>query len=89
MPISPNKNKKRNFVSIYVIIIIMTTKIKEKEYKNLLELKRKLDEILKNVFIEKRKQITACDLLDLTRLKIKGGPKDLSQKARFYIYSRK
>ncbi len=67
----------------------MVTKIKEKEYKSLLKLKKKLDEILKNVVIEKRKQITAYELLDLTRLKIKGGPKDLSQKARFYIYSRK
>jgi hypothetical protein len=67
----------------------MTTKIKEKEYKNLLKLKRELDEILKNVFIEKRKQITAYELLDFIRLKIRGGPRDLSKKARFYIYSRK
>jgi hypothetical protein len=33
--------------------------------------------------------MTAYELLDLTRLKIKGGPKDLSQKVKFYIYSRK
>ncbi len=67
----------------------MVTKIKEKEYKNLLKLKKELDEILKNVVIEKRKQMTAYELLDLTRLKIKGGPGDLSKKGKFYIYSRK
>ena len=66
----------------------MAIKIKEKEYKNLIKLKKELDEILKNV-IEKKKQMTAYELLDLTSLKIKGGPKDLSQKAKFYIYSRK
>jgi hypothetical protein len=67
----------------------MVTKIKEKEYKNLIKLKKELDEILKNVVIEKSKQMTAYELLDLTNLKIKGGPGDLSQKAKFYIYSRK
>jgi hypothetical protein len=68
---------------------IMAIKIKEKEYKNLRKLKKELDEILKNVVIEKRKQMTAYELLDLTRLKIRGGPKDLSKKGKFYIYSRK
>jgi hypothetical protein len=67
----------------------MVTKIKEKKYKNLIKLKKELDEILKNVVIENRKQMTAYELLDLTSLKIKGGPVDLSQKAKFYIYSRK
>jgi hypothetical protein len=67
----------------------MVTKIKEKEYKNLIKLKKELDEIVKNVVIEKSKQMTAYELLDLTSLKIKGGPGDLSQKAKFYIYSRK
>jgi hypothetical protein len=67
----------------------MVTKIKEEEYKNLLKLKKELDEILKNVVIEKRKQMTAYELLDFIRLKIRGGPRDLSKKGKFYIYSRK
>jgi len=62
--------------------------ISQKEYKDLLRLKKKLDFILKNVVIKDRKEMTALDLLDLAKLKIKGGPKDLSQRAKFYIYSK-
>jgi hypothetical protein len=63
--------------------------ISQKDYKDLLRLKKKLDFILKNVVIEDRKEVTALDLLDLAnKLKIKGGPKDLSQRAKFYIYSK-
>ena len=67
----------------------MTTKIKEKEYKNLIKLKKKLDEILKNILIEKKRTMNAYELLDFIRLKIRGGPRDLSKKGKFYIYSRK
>jgi hypothetical protein len=67
----------------------MTTKIKEKEYKNLIKLKKKLDEVLKNIFIEQKRTMNAYELLDFIRLKIRGGPRDLSKKAKFYIYSRK
>jgi hypothetical protein len=62
--------------------------ISQKEYKDLLRLKKKLDFILKNVVIKDRKEMTALDLLDLAKLKIKGGPKDLSERAKFYIYSK-
>jgi hypothetical protein len=62
--------------------------ISQKEYKDLLRLKKKLDFILKNVEIKNRKEITAGNLLDLAKLKIKGGPKDLSERAKFYIYSK-
>jgi hypothetical protein len=63
--------------------------ISQKDYKDLLRLKKKLDFILKNVVIKDRKEVTALDLLDLAnKLKIKGGPKDLSQRAKFYIYSK-
>ena len=67
----------------------MTTKIKEKEYKNLIKLKKKLDEVLKNIFIEQKRTMNAYELLDFIRLKIRGGPRDLSKKGKFYIYSRK
>jgi hypothetical protein len=56
--------------------------ISKKEYKDLLRLKKKLDFILKNVVIKDRKEMTALDLLDLAKLKIKGGPKDLSDSSR-------
>jgi hypothetical protein len=64
------------------------TAISQKEYKDLLRLKKKLDFILKNIVIKDRKEMTAWDLLDLAKLKIKGGPKDLSERAKFYIYSK-
>lgn len=65
-----------------------TITITKKEYKELYRLKERLDNLL-NVIIVKEKQImTGGDLLIFSKLKIKGGPKDLSQKMDSYLYNR-
>jgi hypothetical protein len=62
--------------------------IPKKEYKELLKLKERLDQILKKVLIKEKKTLKGGELLNFARLKIKGGPKDLSEKTDFYLYEK-
>ncbi len=61
------------------------------KYKNLIEEKNKIERNLRLLLIKKIKKVAfkGNDLLDLAKLKIKGGPKDLSQKLDSYLYSSK
>lgn len=65
-----------------------TITIPKKEYKELLRLREKLDQILKRALIKEKKPMTGGDLLNLAKLKIKGGPRDLSEKTDLYLYVR-
>ncbi|MCD6148879.1 hypothetical protein J7J18_05915 [bacterium] len=62
--------------------------IPRKEYRELLRLREKLDKILKETLIKERKPMRGRDLLNLAKLKIKGGPRDLSEKTDLYFYTR-
>lgn len=65
-----------------------TITITKKEYKELYRLKERLDNILKVAVVEEKQIMTGNDLLTFSKLKIKGGPKDLSQKMDSYLYNR-
>ena len=65
-----------------------TITITKKEYKELYKLKERLDNILKTTIVKEKQIMTASDLLIFSKLKIKGGPKDLSQKMDYYLYNR-
>ncbi|HHD92085.1 MAG TPA: hypothetical protein ENL06_00465 [Candidatus Portnoybacteria bacterium] len=63
--------------------------ISKKEYKELLQLRKGLDQILKKVIptdIIGKKPMKSKDLLEFAKLKIKGGPKNLSKKIDSYLY---
>jgi hypothetical protein len=62
--------------------------IPKKEYKELLKLKERLEQILKKVSTKREKKLKGVDLLDFAKLKIKGGTKDLSEKINFYLYEK-
>ncbi|MFH0755326.1 MAG: hypothetical protein V1910_01515 [bacterium] len=61
--------------------------ISKKKFDELFVLKEKLDSILKSVLPQEKKGIKGSDLLDFAKLKIKGGPKDLSEKMDLYLYN--
>ncbi len=61
-----------------------TITIPKKEYKSLYRLKQKLEDILRMAV--KRNKITGKDVLEFTKLKIKGGPRNLSEKLDSYLY---
>jgi len=65
-----------------------TITITKKEYKELYRLKERLDNILKAAIVKEKQIMTGSDLLTFSKLKIKGGPKDLSQKMDSYLYNR-
>jgi hypothetical protein len=65
-----------------------TVTILKKEYKELLKIKEKLNQILKKVLIKEKRALKGADLFGLTKLKIRGGPKDLSEKVNFYLYEK-
>lgn len=64
-------------------------------YQKLLSLKKVRDisigkiirEVLKKNLVEEEKNI-GNDLLELAKLKIRGGPKDLSKRINHYLYSK-
>jgi len=60
--------------------------LSKKEYQKLLKLKKELDQILRKIQIKEKKLVKGSKLLDLAELKIKGGPKDLSEKIDFFLY---
>lgn len=61
----------------------------KKEYKFLLKRKNTIDNSLSRFFIKKVKSAVflPADLLRLTELGLKGGPKDLSESFDKYLYS--
>jgi NifU-like protein involved in Fe-S cluster formation len=65
-----------------------TVIIPKKEYEELLKIKEKLDQILKKVSIKEKRVLKGTDLFGLTKLKIRGGPKDLSEKVNSYLYEK-
>lgn len=65
-----------------------TITIPKKEYRELIQIREKLDWILKRGWTKERKPLTGAELLKLAKLKIKGGPKNLSEKAEFFLYQR-
>ena len=60
-------------------------KISKKERVSMGKMIRK---ILKKSLIENREFQNGNDMLELTKLKIKGGPKDLSSRADEYLYGK-
>jgi hypothetical protein len=63
-----------------------TITIPKKEYNELYRLKEKIDRLLTfDLGVEKR-QMTGKDLLKFSKLKIRGGPKDLSNRIDYYLY---
>lgn len=59
-----------------------------KEYKELLNEKAHIEEELRWFLVKKMPLIKHLDALkDIARLKLKGGPKDLSLKLDYYLYS--
>ena len=63
-----------------------TITITKKEYKELYKLKERLDNILKTTIVKEKQIMRGGDLLTFSKLKIKGGPKDLSRKMDSYLY---
>lgn len=62
--------------------------ISKKEYEELLKLKERLERILKKVSTKEKKTLKGAELLDFTKLKIRGGTRDLSEKINFYLYGK-
>jgi len=61
--------------------------VSKKEYRKLIKGKSCLSEILRLLLTKKMKTIPKKnDLLELTKLKIRGGPRNLSSKLNFYLY---
>jgi len=60
--------------------------IPKKEYQELLRLREELNRILKRIRIKEKTPMRGEELLEFTRLKIKGGRKDLSEKTDYYLY---
>ena len=61
--------------------------ISKREYRELLQLKERIDRLLRVVAHERKALMSGEDLLRFSlRLKMKGGPKDLSAKMDSYLY---
>jgi hypothetical protein len=68
-----------------------TITIPKKEYEELLKIKERLDQVLKKISIKaikEKKVLKGAELFDLTKLKIRGGPRDLSGKVDFHLYKK-
>lgn len=62
----------------------------QKEYQKLLKERKKIEISLRILLKKKLQDLTqGKDLIGLIKLKLKGGPKDLSSKFDFYLYGRK
>lgn len=60
-----------------------------KEYKKLRIERRKVDTLLRAFVIKKLPRIPyENDLLEIAKLHLKGGPRDLSSRLDFYLYQR-
>ena len=65
----------------------MNNQLLDKKYSSLLKDRARLDRELMAVWLKKiQPKNIAKDLLSLTKLGIKGGPKDLSSKLDAYLY---
>lgn len=66
----------------------MRPAVLDREYEKLLEQKRQIDVSLKMIIVKKfRKFTTGNNLLKLSELRLKGGPRDLSSRLDTYLYS--
>jgi predicted CopG family antitoxin len=64
-----------------------TITIPKKEYKELAQGKKQLSEVLRLLLAKEiRAMPKKNDLLDLAKLKLRGGPKNLSSRLDFYLY---
>ncbi len=60
----------------------------KKEFKEIFNIRRQLDKIFRLLINREIQEIpTKNNLLDLAKLRIQGGPRDLSSKLDFYLYS--
>lgn len=60
--------------------------LSKKEYRELKQLRAKLDQLFGAVSLREKPVMTGDDLLHFAKIKIKGGPKDLSLKVDSYLY---
>lgn len=72
----------------YDSIVMQFITLSKKEYRELRQLRAKLDQLLGTVSLREKPIMTGDDLLRFAKMKIKGGPKDLSLKADSYLYER-